>query len=175
MSFTPYQTVLLGSQTASNSASISFTSLITSAYSSYIVTIRSMLPQTDNKKLYLTASTDNGSTYISTTYGWGFTYTSSDAGNGSVWSNSDAQWVIDDFIGNAANSSFNCDIQLFNLAQASLFPSLTWDQIRLASDAYYRILGTGGFTSSKNINALKFAMDSGNIVSGTFSLYGVIE
>lgn len=175
MSYTPSKMVLLSSQTASNSASISFTSLITSSYQTYFVTFRSILPASGSPQLYMLASTNNGSSYLNSGYQWCFNFTLP-SGEGRVASAADSQWVIDDLIGSTANSSFNGDLWLFNFNQASLFPTYMGNfQIWDGSSVFVTIRTGGGFGASNQINAVQFKMSSGNIASGTISLYGVVE
>jgi hypothetical protein len=35
--------------------------------------------------------------------------------------------------------------------------------------------GGGGFKTATQVNAIRFQMSSGNITSGTFTLYGIID
>ena len=63
--------VLLSTQTASASASISFTSLINSTYSKYIIEIYNLVTASDTVNLLMTASINNGSTYLA---GTSYTY-----------------------------------------------------------------------------------------------------
>lgn len=76
--------VLIQSQVANNSASITFTTGITSTYSNYLLLMSNFKPATNNTIVQLTISTNGGSTYIATGYlsgiiGWA--YNSSTIGN----------------------------------------------------------------------------------------------
>lgn len=51
--YSPYTQVLLDTQTASSSASLSFTSKITSSYSLYLLIFSNIIPATDNVVLQL--------------------------------------------------------------------------------------------------------------------------
>lgn len=55
--------VLLGSQTASASASLTFANLITSKFDTYLVTITNLIPTTSGGLIYLQFSSNNGSTW----------------------------------------------------------------------------------------------------------------
>ena len=64
---------LLSSQTASNSASVSFTSGIDSTYNEYVFYFVDINPATDTQKLTFQTSTDGGSSYGVTVLSTAFT------------------------------------------------------------------------------------------------------
>ena len=169
--------VNLSKQTASNSASISFTSFINAVYSEYFITIRGLTVQTDATSLYMTFSTDNGSTYISSNYYYGVAYIASNAATGVAGgSQTAAQFLLSDAYKSTAGYNANVEIELFNLGSSTLFPCYGVKTIQSLSnnDRNVQEWGTGGFGSTTNVNAIKIAMSSGNLVSGVFTLYGVI-
>ncbi len=166
--------VLLGAkQTASNSSSIIFTSFVSSAYSSYFVRISNVLPATNTRKLLMTVSTDNGSTYLNSNYLWTKSYSNS-GGSGGGGSNSDTSFQFSD--STSSTLMGNYEIELLNLNDASNFPSYLSRFVGFDNNSnVLQFVGVGTFAASHNVNAIKFAYDSGNITSGVFSLYGVIE
>lgn len=162
--------VLLSTQTASNSASISFTSLITSTYKNYFFMCRNVTPVTNNASLNLNWSTNNGTSYISTGYlsgcafgGYNVTF------NGNV--NSTTTAIINVSMPNTASAGCNSTLWLMNL-QAGGYPSLYghWTQttgpVGLSNSVY---------TTSTSVNAFQITCSTGNISTGTFSLYGIAE
>lgn len=175
MSYTPYKLVLLSSKSASSSASIAFTSTISSFYSSYFVRIRSVVPATNDKKLQMLWSTNNGSTYIGSGYQWGFRYAYAGSTGGRVGNASDSTIVINDFIDNGSGANANFDIQLFNMNQASKWPTCLTKGTVLNGGLLLSQNGFGGLASSNQINAIKLQMSAGNITSGNFYFYGVVE
>lgn len=170
-----YRRVSLSKQTASNSSLIAFTSFVNAAYTSYFIRITNMLPVTDNTILQMFFSTDNGATYLAANYKWtqGFNTTVPNAGaNGS---SSASQFQIQNAIDNAVPSNFL--ITLFNINHASIPPFYLSEGVIIDNGGtnLSALRGGGGFSTANQVNAIKFQMSSGNISSGTFTLYGVIE
>jgi len=151
----PDEFIFLSTQTASSSASLSFTSLITSTYPVYFIKIRSLIPATDATNLLLTFSTDNGSTYLSTNYLWSNYHITSGGAPTQTKSASDSSiHVCETASSTSTNNGINMEFYCFGFGTA-VVPA---------------IMGNTGTTA---INAIKFAMSAGNIASGTISLYGM--
>lgn len=175
MSYTPKQMVLLSSQAASASASVSFTSSISSVYSTYILKIKNMVPATNNVAIHLLFSTDNGATYLNSNYSWTYStsYVSGLFGSGSA---SDSKILLGDSLSNVSTQPCNGDITFYNLNTSNTASCLS----RLV---YYNAPNPGiaeyfdsGFNSTTTpVNALRIILSSGNIASGNFYLYGVVE
>ena len=66
--------VLLEQHTASASATLDFTSCISSTYDDYLVEGLSLVPATNAVNFTMQVSTDGGSTWASTTYNWAYSY-----------------------------------------------------------------------------------------------------
>ena len=156
--------VLISTQTASSSSTINFTSL--TGYSQYMVIFNAVQPGTTNTWLYMKTSVDGGSTWQNTSYtnivaGWNTTgaggtttattfayvqaYATSTGGNGLS-----GHMLITttgsraSFLGHVAN-------------QYSTNTAWNWSSTQRADLT----------------NAIQFYFSSGNIASGTFSLYGL--
>jgi hypothetical protein len=65
--------VFLQSQTASNSSSINFTSIISATYTTYLLVVSNCIPAVNLDEIDIQVSTNNGSTYLSTGYNTGQT------------------------------------------------------------------------------------------------------
>lgn len=175
MSYLPKQMVLLSSQTASTSAAISFTSAISSAYTTYVLKIKNMVPVTDNVAIHLLFSTDNGSTYLNSNYSWAYStaYVSGLFGSGSA---SDSKILLGDSLSNVSTKPCNGEVTLYNL-NTSNTPSC------MSRLVYYNSPNPGiaeyfdgGYNSTTTpVNAIRILVSSGNIASGNFYLYGVVE
>ena len=178
--------VLISSQTASNSASISFTTGIDSTYKEYQFWFIDIHPRTDNVGFQFNMSTDGGSNYNVTktsTYFVGF-HDEADANTflGYVATADLAQSTsYQDITTNTGGAGASSDadhiitgsLQLFNPASTTYvkhFISVSqYNQKDDFSDNVY-MAGYGNTTSA--INAVRFQMSSGNF-DGTILMYGI--
>jgi len=168
--------VLLNKQTASGSANIAFTSLISASYSSYVVRITNVLPSTNNVSLLMTWSTNNGGSYIASGYGWTQAFQTT-FGFDNNDNNGDTSLTIYENAPNNAGQGSNGIINLYSMNDAVNFPNystLISGYIN-GGPACNAIYGSGAIYSANQINALNFAMSLGNIASGSFTLYGLME
>ncbi len=172
----PEEFIFLSTQTASNSASLSFTSLITSQYPVYYIKIRSIIPATDTNNLVLTYSTNNGSTYLNSNYLWSNYSVNSSAGAADFFSSSDTQCALALQLSNSSTTTgLNGNYYLFGFGQsvvATFFGNGTLTNANGNPDLFE---SAGMNTSTTPINAIKFALTSGNITSGTIDLYGMVK
>jgi len=170
--------ILLSSQTASSSATIDFTTPFDdTTYGYYLFTYTNVRPATDAVELRVRFSVDGGSSFLTSDYRWVRLRISSSSGSTSIGENdsdSKIKMVVD--LGNAAQEG---------LAGKGLYiPSNNPGEINAGSfihnnsyvrndGTYYRNIGTGMNETSSVVNGLRFYMDSGNIASGVFKMYGV--
>ena len=175
---------LISSQTASNSASLSFTSGLDSTYKAYKFIFTNIRPATENASFGFQGSTDNGSNY-------GVTITSSafrqynredgaDNGLGYVTASDLAQSSSLQRIADEANADADQGVsgsmQVFN-------PSSTTYVKHFISTTNFAHLGVQPYTenhyiagymnTTTAINAIRFNFTSGNITAGKISLYGI--
>ena len=172
---------LLSTQTASSSASISFTSGLDSTYDSYVFKLINVQPATDNVILGLNFSTDGGSNYNvtkTTTFFRAFHSEADTTSFGYVTAEDLAQSTSDQNImwniGNGADEASCSQIQFFNPSSTTfvkhfIVRSMDYAAADGAGDRF--IAGYCNTTSA--VNAVRFQFSSGNIASGTFKLYGV--
>jgi len=172
----------ISKQTASSSASISFTSGIDSTYKEYVFYFVNMHPASDGVGLQFNMSVDSGSNYNVTKTSTQF-YAEHDDGDSfaslSYWTGGDlAQSTSNQKlglnIGADNNQSASGFLHLFN-PSSSVFVKHFMATINTEADndntSVSYIAGYGNTTSP--INAIKFQMSSGNIDSGEILLYGV--
>ena len=155
--------VLLSTQTASSSASLDFdNTLITSTYSAYFIEISGLIGSATST-LTLKLSANNGSTFISTGITSGF---NSNAYNSATLANTSSTTVI-----NIASLSTTDGMSGFMYAFAwALSVNSAWTGQFFYPTTFFQVFGrtTGGI-----VNYLQFISDSGNLESGTISLYGI--
>ena len=172
---------LISSQTASNSASISFTSGLNSTYKVYKFVFINTHPRTDAAGLQFNMSTDSGSNYNVTktsTFFWSYNNEAgTDAAVSYNTSNDLAQSTDFQFltagIGNVADESASGSMLLFNPSSTTYVKHFISRSNRYSSGDYSVdefIAGYGNTTSA--INAIQFKMSTGNI-DGTIYLYAI--
>lgn len=170
----PRTMVLLASTPASSSASIEFKSLITSNFTTYMAEIRGMIPQTNATNLLLTFSTDNGSTYLSANYKYCVTFSTTTRGIVTSTA-SGSNIILVTVVSNSTSRGLDMDLMFYDVNTANQISC--WTQcIHQGSDNVTALIVTNASnTGTTAINAMKFAMSSGNINSGTFNFYGISE
>ena len=172
---------LISSQTASNSASISFTSGLDSTYKAYKFVCSSIHPRTDATKFTFQGSTDGGSNY-------GITITSSAFGAYNFESDAEALLGYDGNDDLAQSTSFqpltnnggsdtdesaSGSLTIFNPSSTTYVKHFisnfnTYEYQTLQVVRY----NAGYFNNTSAINAVQFKMASGNF-DGTIYLYGI--
>ena len=172
--------ILLSSQTASSSASISFTTGIDSTYKEYEFYFINCHPATDSAILQFNMSTDGGSSYNvtkTTTFFYAY-HNEADSSAGLTYetaydlAQSTSFQNLGDNIGIDNDNSFSGSFTLFNPASTTYvkhFISNTSSFKTGEVNSY--IAGYGNTTSA--INAIQFKMNSGNIDDGTILMYGI--
>ncbi|HYF35452.1 MAG TPA: hypothetical protein VD994_09200 [Prosthecobacter sp.] len=174
--------VFIASATASGSATIDFTSGITSTYDKYIIEVVDLVPATDATQLYIRVSDDNGSTFEADAADYEYmfrSYRASDAGLISTTSAGAAQISVTNTglnynIGNAAGEALNGTLTFWNPAGTARHKMFRWQSVH-QSEATQDIgtQGSATFQAVDSIEGIRFLMSSGNITSGSFYLYGV--
>jgi len=177
--------VLISSQTASNSASISFTTGIDSTYKEYQFYFIDIHPRTDAVDFTFNLSTDSGSNYNITKTSSAFvayhnendTATSLGYAGDDDLAQSTAFQNLSDAIDNGADANLGGSISLFNPSSTTYvkhFISNVNFMAHSGTSEYsmnYYIAGYGNTTSA--VNAVRFQMSSGNF-DGTILLYGIV-
>jgi hypothetical protein len=175
---------LISTQTASDSASISFTTGIDSTYKEYQFYFIDIHPRTDLANFTFNLSSDSGANYNvtkTTTYFYAYqdelgTVTALEyvTANDLAQSTGEQMLAGNNGMGNGADESFAGSMSLFNPA------STTFVKHFISTNNYYLganysintfIAGYGNTTSA--INAIRFKMSTGNM-DGTILMYGIV-
>jgi hypothetical protein len=172
---------LISSQTASNSASISFTTGIDSTYKAYKFVFVNIHPATDAAEFEFNMSTDGGSNYNvtkTTTYFQAYSDENSATADIEYRPNNDLaqstsfQTIFLD-LGNGADESYSGTLTLFNPSSTTYVKHFINNSNAYNSSNYSQtsfVAGYGNTTSA--VNAIQFKMSSGNM-DGTIYLYGI--
>jgi len=174
--------VLLSEQTASSSASISFTSGLDSTYPIYKFEFINIHAATAQANFSFNLSTDSGSNYnvtkTSTYFEAIHTEADDDAELGYRTASDLAQstgfQIINEDAGTDNDSNLSGEMYLFNPSSTTFVKHFILNSNNTfrgnrANNAY--VAGYGNTTSA--VDAIQFKMDSGNIDAGTIKLYGI--
>ena len=178
--------ILLATETASSSSTISFTSNIDSTYKEYEIHLIDIHPSNDGVSFQFNGSADSGSNYNVTkttsffqTYheeddgGTGFGYdTGSDIAQGTGFQNFTS--------GSSANNNDDClvaTVRLFDPSSTTFVKHfiINAQTTNSTSDPNVTVNYIAGyFNTTSAIDAVQFKFSSGTIDAGTFKLYGVV-
>jgi hypothetical protein len=173
---------LLSTQTASSSATISFTTGLDSTYDAYEIHIINARPATDNTDLRFQGSSNGGSSYGLTVTDTFFQAYHSEAGTSGILeyaggrdiAQGSFEIILTNGIKNDADNAVSGTLQIFNPSSTTFVKhyisrcSSNWDAVG-EMDTYKG----GYFNTTSAINAIQFKMGSGNIADGVFKLYGL--
>jgi hypothetical protein len=172
---------LISSQTASNSASISFTSGLNSTYKVYKFVFVNCHPRTDNVQLQFQGSTNGGSSYGLTITSTAFysTHDEADTDTGLGYSSGSdlAQQTIYQnlvsSVGNDADQNVSGSMLLYNPSSTTYVKHfITNSNSYNSTDYSVEWHNAGYFNTTSAINAIQFKMSSGNF-DGTIYLYAI--
>ena len=174
--------VLISSQTASASATISFTTGLDSTYDEYIFKFINIHPATDGATFQFNLSTDGGSTYGVTATDSYFRAIHNEADDTTQLSYDTGEDIAQGTsffpitmpIGSDNDQNGVAILHLFNPSSITYVKHfLCTSNIVNASDFSGNVYVGGYFNTTSAINAVQFSFDSGNIDDGIIKLYGV--
>ena len=172
---------LISTQTASSSATISFTSGIDSTYDEYVFKFYDIHPATDSASLTFNGSSDTGSNYnvTKTTTVFRAYHEQSGASSALGYRTGDdlAQstnfQILNFEINNDNDSSGVGELKLFNPSSTTFVKHFIQTGNCVQSTYTRNDFVAGYFNTTSVIDAVQFKMSSGNIDSGVIKLYGV--
>ena len=172
----------ISSQTASSSASLSFTSGLDSTYKAYKFVFSNIHIATDGAEFTFNGSTDSGSNYNvtkTTTYFLAENDEGATAGSLSYQTARDLAQSTDfqDLgvdLGNDNDHSSSGSLIIFNPSSTTYVKHFICT-LQQSHQNDLSLVGhvSGYFNTTSAINAIQFKMNSGNIDAGTIYLYGI--
>ena len=172
---------LISSQTASNSASISFTTGLNSTYKVYKFVFVNIRPATDAVSFQLNFSTDGGTNYNVTKTTTAFKAYANEANTDAVLTydtsmdlaqGTGIQRLMD--LGSDADQNGCGYMLLFNPASTTYVKHFIYnDNASQQSDYTENHFIAGYCNTTSAVNAVRFNMSSGNISAGTIYLYAI--
>ena len=176
---------LISSQTASNSASISFTTGLNSTYKVYKFVFVNIHPRTNAVQFQFNMSTDSGSNYnvTKTTTSFYAYHNEADTATGLTYdtsldlAQSTAYQSLCGDTGNASDDSISGSLSIFNPSSTTYvkhYISTINYSFNNPSFPNYSInnFGAGYGNTTSAVNAIRFQMSSGNF-DGTIYLYAI--
>jgi hypothetical protein len=173
---------LISSQTASASASLSFTG-IDSTYRTYMFKFINMHPATDNVSFDMNMSTDGGSNYNVTKTSTAFRTAHDEADSATAVSYESAQdlaqstayqKLFNPDMGNGNDESTSGTLYLFNPSNTTFVKHFLSCVNYYNTSNYTCEMFIGGYCNTTSaVNAIRFQMSSGNIDAGTIYMYGI--
>ena len=172
----------ISSQTASNSASLSFTSGLTSTYKAYKFVFSNIFPRSDTQYFRFQGSTDGGSNYGVNITSTVFRNRHTEAGtyveityeSSDDLAQSTSFQTLGLYTGGDADQSTSGTLTLFNPSSTTYvkhFISILNETTEDDFSGNDFIAGYGNTTSA--VNAIQFKMSSGNI-DGTILMFGIV-
>ena len=173
--------VLISSQTASNSASISFTSGIDSTYKEYVFEFVDINPATDDMEFTFQVNAVSGSGYnetITSTYFYAL-HDEGDSQTGLTYGTADDQaqgtafQAVADAIGNGADECCAGELHIFNPSSTTYVKNF-YSRVQMyhASNMSVERFAAGYINITAAIDEIQFKMTSGNF-DGTIKMYGI--
>ena len=174
--------VLLSTQTASASASISFTTGIDSTYKEYQFYLINCHPATNNTNFSFNLSTDGGANYNVTKTTTAFIAYANEAGTdaglqyqtGSDLAQSTGFQIFNEVTGNSNDDSSSGILTLFNPSSTTYVKHFIAINQKSNNTDYSVNQFTAGYANTTSaINAIQFKFVSGNIDDGIILMYGI--
>jgi hypothetical protein len=171
--------VLIDSKTASSSATLDFTSDITSTYDIYQLEIVDLVPATNGVDINLVVSVNNGSTYDTTSghYQWASWRWIFNAA-ASAGSASDTKITLGsgtaELQNNAALAGLGGTYKIFNPLNGSASTRIVGSAGFInATPEDVGVSQAGNYNQAAAVNAFRILASSGNLASGVVRLYGL--
>ena len=177
--------VLLETQTASSSSTISFTSNIDSTYKEYIFKFIDIHPSADNINFTFNMSVDSGSNYNVTKTTTFFEAYHKEDGSDQYLAIADGrdlaqstafQQLNGGGVQNENDGSISGYLKIFEPSSTTFVKHFISSSMSNAHNNHYAwnsfVAGYGNTTSA--VDAVQFKMSSGDIDAGTIKLYGVV-
>tara|TARA_R100001129_G_C5313445_1_gene245820 strand:- start:391 stop:1035 length:645 start_codon:yes stop_codon:yes gene_type:complete len=174
--------VKISASTASSSAAISFTSGIDNTYKEYLFTFHNIHPATDNSNFTFQGNVSGGADYNETITSTDFqAYHKEDGTGGGVaysGGNDQAQGtgfqVLAQGVGNDNDQNASGYLHLFDPSDTTFVKHfISCFQLNHHQDYGQNEFVTGYFNTTSAIDEIQFKMSSGNIDSGTITMYGL--
>ena len=160
--------VHLGTFTASNSSSVDIIGVMSSTYTNYQIFYNNVVPVTNNAVLRMRYG--SGASFSATGYNAGCKYAAANSNSFSIITDGLQTYIpLTNTVSNSAGHGASGFIYIYCVG-AGLIPTCS------GLSTWSGFTGwTGDGPSHSGINSVQFLMSTGNMSTGTFSIYGVFE
>ena len=167
--------VFISSQTASTSATLDFTGFSASTYGSYLFVFDAVTPATDGTTFACRYSTDAGSSFVAgTNYKYTLSYRDTgDSVNTFATAAIESNIAIAGDVDNAATSGVSGELRIINPGGTNYTASRGEGQYFASTGLHGEWEMSGVLAATTAVDAVRFLMLSGNIASGTITMYGL--
>jgi len=173
--------VLLDSVDASSSATVDFDGSFSATYKHYVMIMTSVVPATDSQFLGLRVKRDGQGSYDSGSLDYGTCYYGEKItgdNTGSALNGADGGYsritINSVAIGNGSDEQLNATVCIHDPLSTSKYPAFSIYAEWVMTDNWTAAASAaGGRWNVEALDGIQFSMESGNIASGAFRLYGV--
>lgn len=170
--------VFIESQDLSNDSSVSFTGFSSGSYDAYRFVFQNVIPASDGVELWLRFSTNGGSTYATgtDTYRWALKYVeaASPLSESGAGSDGDVKIIMGQSVGSGSNEyGVSGTLDIFGphlTGRTACFWNIWYAD---NGNAGRWLSGAAERTAAEDTDAVRFLYSSGNLESGTITMYGL--
>ena len=167
--------VFLASATASASASLTFATGIDATYNCYMFVLDNLLMASASTFFRFRTSTNGGSSYDTglSDYSYNVWYQAGTGAVSYIQDDADSKINIIKAQGNSANNGLSGILYLVNPSGTGYTQCLFSTRGTANTGDQHMTTGSGTRLSAADVDAVQFVNSSGNIASGTISMYGM--
>lgn len=169
-------TKLLTSADASNDSTLDFTAFDSTLYDSYLFTLSNVIPATDSTFFIMRTSTDGGSTFDSSGTDYAYSFTNVNGSTTVVGTFSDNSGFINltSSIGSDTGEGGVSGQVWVNGPHLTKSTIINWNLGYVYSTGSTGMsTGSGSRKAEADVDAVRFYFSTGNIESGTITMYGI--
>lgn len=170
--------ILLEQHTAAASASLDFTSFVSSTYDDYVCRATSIILSTSTADFNVQVGTGAGPTWdTAANYEWADFSSNQSGATGAVGSAGGTAFTLYGSLGNSANTgTLRATLDIADPQNAATWKSFTWQSAGLSSASNWsQHTGSAAYKSTTALTGIRFLPSSGTITSGTIRCYGVAK
>lgn len=169
--------IQLSTSTAATSAALDFANVFTTNFDAYVIRGDKLKPATDGAQPYFRTSTNSGVAYDAAGTDYSYAVNTCDsagtpAGSGSAGA---AQVILGSGsgVGNATSEWFSFEMLIYKPSDAA-FCAFNWFGLSWTiATVLQTVQGSGARIAAADVDSCRFLFSSGNITSGTITVYGV--
>jgi hypothetical protein len=174
--------IFLEAHTASNSATLDFTTFISSTYDEYVFEFVNIIPVTSDVGFRMQMGTGGGPTYdTGANYGWNV-FIARAGGTGQNGGDTGQTFIQFTYgssgtlgLNNSANYGYSGQCRLFG-PQSAIYKQVTGQGRYYDAEPFvFATIMAGTYISATAVTAIRFLMSSGNIASGIIRVYGIAK